>query len=85
MQWKFVLVHAAVRWPAELDAIARNGVEVIPLHRVLVALGQSQVSGIRGSAGTDLSEVIEYFYRHSGAGNGGQAEPDGADDRAGGV
>jgi hypothetical protein len=65
MEWKYILVHAAVRWPAEVEAIARNGVEVIPLYRVLFELGQSAVSGIRGSAGTDLSEIIEYFYQHS--------------------
>jgi hypothetical protein len=66
MEWKYILVHAAVRWPAEIEAIARNGVEVIPLHRVLSELGQPEASGIRGSAGTDLSEIIEYFYQHSG-------------------
>lgn len=63
MNWKHVLVHAAVRWPAEVEAIARHGVEVIPLHRVLADLGRPQTSGVRGSAGTDLSEIIEYFYR----------------------
>jgi hypothetical protein len=65
MEWKYVLAHAAVRWPAELEAIASNGVEVIPLYRVLSELGRSEASGIRGSAGTDLSEIIEYFYQHS--------------------
>jgi hypothetical protein len=68
--WHFVLIHAAVRWPAEIDAIHRAGIEVIPLHRVLSDLGQTGVSGIRGSAGTDLSEVIEYFYKHTAAENG---------------
>ncbi len=65
IEWKYVLVHAAVRWPAEVEVISRNGVEVIPLHRVLSELGHSDASGIRGSAGTDLSEVIEYFYQHA--------------------
>lgn len=65
MKWKYLLVHAAVRWSSEVEAIARHGVEVIPLHRVLVDLGQPQTSGVRGSAGTDLSEIIEYFYQHS--------------------
>lgn len=65
IEWKYILVHAVVRWPAEVEAIARNGVEVIPLHRVLSELGKPDASGIRGSAGTDLSEMIEYFYRHS--------------------
>jgi len=81
LDWKFVLVHAKVRWPDELEAIARNGVEVIPLHRVLSELGRSEGSGLRGSAGTDLSEVIEYFYRHSAERNPRQAEPAAAADR----
>ena len=67
MEWKYVLVHAAVRWPSEVEAIARNGVEAIPLYRVLSELGRSEGSGIRGSAGTDLSELIEYFYQNSRA------------------
>lgn len=69
MKWKYLLVHAAVRWPNEVEAIARHDVEVIPLRRVLVDLGQPNASGVRGSAGTDLSEVIEYFYQTSAAGN----------------
>lgn len=65
LQWRFILVHAAVKWPAEIEAISRAGVEIIPLHRVLSDLGQSESTGIRGGAGTDLSEVIEYFYKQS--------------------
>lgn len=74
MAWKYILVHAAVKWPAELEAIAHNGVEVIPLYLVLQELGRSDISGIRGSAGTDLSEIIEYFYQHSAAPTGHGAE-----------
>jgi hypothetical protein len=70
LEWKYILVHAAVRWPAEVEAIAHNGVEVIPLYRVLSELGKVGASGIRGSAGTDLSEIIEYFYQHSSATKG---------------
>ncbi len=73
MEWKYILVHAAVRYRAEVEAIARIGVEVIPLYRVLLELGQSETSGIRGSAGTDLSEIIEYFYQHSGVATGRRA------------
>src|SRR5438128_10449787 len=73
MEWKYILVHAAVRWPAEVEAIARTGVEVIPLHRVLMELGRSEASGIHGSAGTDLSEIIEYFYQHSAGVAGAEA------------
>jgi hypothetical protein len=66
LEWKYILVHAAVRWPSEVEAIARNGVEAIPLYRALLELGKSEGSGIRGSAGTDLSEIIEYFHQNSG-------------------
>lgn len=58
-------MHAAVKWPAEIEAISKAGIEIIPLHRVLSDLGQSESTGIRGGAGTDLSEVIEYFYKQS--------------------
>jgi hypothetical protein len=73
MKWKYVLVHEALRWPAEVEAIARKGVEVIPLYRVLSELGRSDASGLRGSAGTDLSEIIEYFYKHSDVATKGDA------------
>jgi hypothetical protein len=66
MNWKYKLVHAVVRWRDEVGAIAAKGVVVIPLYQVLTDLGRSEAAGIRGSAGTDLSEIIEYFYKHSG-------------------
>jgi hypothetical protein len=65
LQWKYVLVHAVVREPAELQCIAAHGVELFPLHHVLMELGAGKKTGIKGGAGTDLSEVIEYFYAHS--------------------
>jgi hypothetical protein len=64
LSWKYVLVHAVVREPSELDLIASHGVELIPLHCVLHELGQGG-TGIKGGAGTDLSELIQYFYRSS--------------------
>jgi hypothetical protein len=70
LEWRYILVHAVVRWPVEVEAIARNGVEIVPLYRVLSELGSLEASGIRGSAGTDLSEIIEYFYRYAGIANG---------------
>jgi hypothetical protein len=63
LSWKFILVHAVVKWPEEIEAIGKAGVEIIPLHRVLADLGET--STLRGGAGTDLSDVIEYFYKHS--------------------
>jgi hypothetical protein len=63
--WKFVLVHAVIRSQAEVEAIAACDVHTIPLHKVLHALGQTRASQIRGGAGTDVAEVIEYYYKHS--------------------
>ncbi|MRW88400.1 hypothetical protein GJ699_00180 [Duganella sp. FT80W] len=64
LNWKYVLVHAVVREQSELDLIASHGVDLIPLHRVLEDLGKENGS-IKGGAGTDLSELIQYFYRSS--------------------
>jgi hypothetical protein len=64
LSWKYVLVHAVVKSQAEVEAIAQCGVETIAFHRVLTELGTTGASGLRGGAGTDLSEVIEYFYKH---------------------
>ncbi len=67
LKWKYLLVHAVVREPQELQLIQAHGVQIVPLHKVLVELGHGVATGIRGGAGTDLSEVIEYFYKNSGA------------------
>lgn len=63
--WKFVLVHAVVRDPEELKAVAACGVRLVPLHEVLKGLEHDAATGIRGGAGTDFSEIIEYFKKHS--------------------
>lgn len=65
LKWRFFLVHARSRWPAELEAIGNSGVELIPLFRVLEELRHDSARGIRGGAATDLSEIIEYFARHT--------------------
>jgi hypothetical protein len=63
--WKYVFVHAVVREPEELVAIADCGVRLVPLHEVLKGLEHEAAKGIRGGAGTDFSEIIEYFKKHS--------------------
>lgn len=65
LSWRYVFVHAVVREPKELEFIASHGIEVTPFHRVLSELGHGVAAGLRGGAGTDLSEIIEYFYKHS--------------------
>lgn len=64
LKWQHVLVHAVVREPVELELIAKHGVQIVPLHRVLSELGHGVATGIRGGAGTDISELIEYFYKN---------------------
>jgi hypothetical protein len=63
LSWKFVLVHAVVREPNELAHFAEQGVRVIALHKILAELAHGAAHNIRGGAGTDLSEIIEYFKR----------------------
>jgi hypothetical protein len=65
LEWEFVFVHAVVREPEELRTIAACGVRLVPLHQVLTGLEHDAAKGIRGSAGTDFSEIIEYFKKHS--------------------
>jgi hypothetical protein len=65
--WEYVFVHAVVREPEELKAIAACGVRLVPLHEVLKDLEHAAATGIRGGAGTDFSEIIEYFKKHSAA------------------
>ncbi len=65
LTWNYVLVHAVVREAEELKAIAACGVRLIALHDVLEGLAHKAAKGIRGGAGTDFSEIIEYFSKHS--------------------
>ena len=65
LKWKHILVHAVVREPYELELMSKHGVQVIPFHQVLLELGHGVSTGIRGGAGTDLSEVIEYFHKNA--------------------
>lgn len=64
--WRYLFVHAVVREPRELALIAGHGIEVVPFHAVLHQLKHVSATQ-RGGAGTDLSEIVEYFAQH-GAG-----------------
>lgn len=61
LEWKFVLIHGVVRSDFEVECIEKCGVQTIPLHEVLADLRHENATGIRGLAGTDLSEIIEYY------------------------
>lgn len=66
LSWRYIFVHAVVREPLELSLIAKHGIVVVPFHAVLHQLKHVSASQ-RGGAGTDVSEIVEYFYQH-GAG-----------------
>ena len=66
LSWRHIFVHAVVREPLELSLIANHGIEVVPFHDILHQLKHVSASQ-RGGAGTDVSEIVEYFYQH-GAG-----------------
>ena len=63
VSWQYVFVHAVVREPKELSLIAAHGVRVVPFHDVLRELKHVS-SSQRGGAGTDISEIVEYFFHH---------------------
>ena len=63
LTWTFVFVHAVVRDEHELLLIEKQGIKVVPLHQVLHDLKHASASQ-RGGAGTDISEIVEYFAKH---------------------
>ena len=65
LDWQFKVVHGVVKFPAELEAMRAHGIETISFHKVLTQLGSGVPGEIKGGAGTDLSDIVEYFYKHS--------------------
>ena len=53
-------MHGVVREVAELTLIASHGVNLLPLHAVLSNLRHA-AGKLKGGAGTDLAEIIEYY------------------------
>jgi len=60
LRWRHVFVHAVVREPQELEMIKAAGIQLIPLHEILAQLKHA-AGKLKGGAGTDLAEVIEYY------------------------
>lgn len=60
LKWRHVFVHAVVREPQELQLIAATEVKLIALHEILAQLKHA-AGKLKGGAGTDLAEVIEYY------------------------
>jgi hypothetical protein len=61
IDWSFHLVHAVVREPRELDAIAAAGVQLHSFHDLLAGLSRRSDGSFSGSAGGDLAEIISYY------------------------
>ena len=64
LAWTHVFVHGIVLDLFEVQCVADCGVTIVPLYKVLAALRHRDAHRIRGVAGTDLSEIIEYYNAH---------------------
>jgi hypothetical protein len=60
-EWQFVVVHGTVKYPAELDVIAAQGVTLLPLSTILQELCTAGSSLFTGTAGGDLAELIAFY------------------------
>ena len=58
-----MLVHAVVKHEEELAEFKRQGIELVPLERVLEALCPPTRPAFTASAGTDIAGLIEYYRR----------------------
>lgn len=61
--WQFVLVHAAVKYPEELQEIQDRGVRLVPLQTVLEDLCPPERPPFTASAGGDLADLIDFYGR----------------------
>lgn len=61
--WKYVLVHAVVKYPEELREIEKRGVELVSLKTVLEDLCPSERPPFTASAGGDLADLIDFYGR----------------------
>jgi hypothetical protein len=64
IHWQYYFVHGVVRYEAELAAIQRHGITIIPLHQVLTELCTGIAGGSRGAAGTDFADMMDYYEKH---------------------
>lgn len=61
--WKYVLVHAVVKYPEELQEIEKRGVELVSLQTVLEDLCPPERPPFTASAGGDLADLIDFYGR----------------------
>jgi hypothetical protein len=62
-EWEHILVHAAVRYPEELQESDKHGVELILLEQVLENLCPPERPPFTASAGGDLADLIDFYGR----------------------
>jgi len=63
LNWHFKLVHAVAKYPIELELIARHGIELVPLEKVLSEL-EATDGEMRGYSGTDILDLISYYRKN---------------------
>ncbi len=64
LTWEYHLIHGMTKYPSEVELIAELGVKTIPLHQVLSDLCQRTPGASQGAAGTDISDMIDYYRKH---------------------
>jgi len=67
VEWNLVVVHGTVKYPAELEVIAAQGVTLLPLSTILQELCTVGSSLFTGTAGGDLAELIAFYAGRKGS------------------
>lgn len=82
-EWQFVVVHGTVKYPAELEVIAAQGVTLLPLSTILQELCTVGSSLFTGTAGGDLAELIAFYAGQEGGAAPGQQQQESSNPSAG--
>ncbi|MDP1652244.1 MAG: hypothetical protein Q8L56_05920 [Rhodocyclaceae bacterium] len=61
VHWTFQFVHGKARHPEEIDLIASHGIETIRFYEVLKSLSSNLSGAPKGSAGSDIADMIAYY------------------------
>lgn len=61
LSWAHHLVHGKVKHPEELELIRKHKIHTIPFYEVLTSLCDKTTGAQKGSAGSDIADMIAYF------------------------
>ncbi len=64
IHWQHYFVHGVVQSEAELAAIQKFGITLIPLHHVLTELCVKVGSGTHGVTSTDFADMMDYYEKY---------------------